>query len=46
MASSIVTKAIPANVSPPTLVEYAIQGYGDVSDAVAYTYQQEGHASM
>jgi hypothetical protein len=25
-------------------VEYAIQSYGDVSDAVAYTYQQEGHA--
>jgi hypothetical protein len=25
-------------------IEYAIQGYGDVSDAVAYTYQQEGHA--
>ena len=25
-------------------IEFAIQGYGDVSDAVAYTYQQEGHA--
>ena len=25
-------------------IEYAIQGYGDVSDAVGYTYQQEGHA--
>jgi len=25
-------------------VEYAIQSYGDISDAVAYTYQQEGHA--
>ncbi len=25
-------------------VEYAIQHYGDVSDAIAYTYQQEGHA--
>jgi hypothetical protein len=25
-------------------VEYAIQKYGDVSDAIAYTYQQEGHA--
>ena len=25
-------------------VEYAIQTYGDVSDAVAFTYQQEGHA--
>lgn len=25
-------------------VEYAIQGYADISDAVAYTYQQEGHA--
>jgi hypothetical protein len=25
-------------------IEYAIQGYGNVSDAVAYTYQQEGHA--
>jgi hypothetical protein len=24
-------------------IEYAIQGYGDVSDAIAYTYQQEGH---
>lgn len=25
-------------------IEYAIQGYTDLSDAVAYTYQQEGHA--
>jgi len=25
-------------------IEFAIQGYGDISDAVAYTYQQEGHA--
>ena len=25
-------------------VEFAIQGYSDISDAVAYTYQQEGHA--
>ena len=25
-------------------VEYAIQQYGDISDAEAYTYQQEGHA--
>jgi len=25
-------------------IEYAIQSYGDVSDAIAYTYQQEGHA--
>ncbi len=25
-------------------VEFAIQGYGDISDAIAYTYQQEGHA--
>jgi hypothetical protein len=25
-------------------VEFAIQGYADVSDAVAYTYQQDGHA--
>jgi len=25
-------------------VEYAIQSYGNISDAVAYTYQQEGHA--
>jgi len=24
-------------------VEHAIQGYGDISDAVAYTYQQDGH---
>jgi hypothetical protein len=25
-------------------IEYAIQNYSDISDAVAYTYQQEGHA--
>lgn len=25
-------------------IEYAIQNYGNISDAVAYTYQQEGHA--
>jgi hypothetical protein len=25
-------------------IEYAIQSYGTISDAVAYTYQQEGHA--
>lgn len=25
-------------------VEYAISQYGNISDAVAYTYQQEGHA--
>jgi len=25
-------------------VEFAIQNYGDISDAVGYTYQQEGHA--
>lgn len=25
-------------------VEYAIQSYGDITDAEAYTYQQEGHA--
>jgi len=25
-------------------VEYAIGQYGDISDAIAYTYQQEGHA--
>jgi hypothetical protein len=25
-------------------IEYAIQGYGDISDAVGYTYQQEGHS--
>lgn len=24
-------------------VEFAIQGYGNLSDAVAYTYQQDGH---
>ena len=25
-------------------VEFAIQGYADMSDALAYTYQQDGHA--
>lgn len=25
-------------------VEFAISGYGDISDAVAYTYAQEGHS--
>jgi hypothetical protein len=25
-------------------IEYAIQNYGDITDAVAFTYQQEGHA--
>jgi hypothetical protein len=25
-------------------VEYAIQNYGNISDAIAYSYQQEGHA--
>jgi len=25
-------------------IEYAIQQYGDASNAIAYTYQQEGHA--
>ena len=25
-------------------IEYAIQSYGNISDAVAYTYQQDGHA--
>lgn len=25
-------------------VEFAIQNYSDISDAIAYTYQQEGHA--
>jgi hypothetical protein len=24
-------------------VEYAMQGYGSISDAIGYTYQQEGH---
>lgn len=24
-------------------IEYAIQGYGSISDAIAYTYQQDGH---
>lgn len=25
-------------------IEYAIQNYGDISNAIAYTYQQEGHS--
>ena len=25
-------------------VEYAIQSYGDISDAIGYTYQQDGHS--
>ena len=25
-------------------IEYAIQSYGTISDAIAYTYQQDGHA--
>lgn len=25
-------------------IEYAIQGYAQISDAIAYTYQQDGHA--
>ena len=32
----------PARIST-NAVEYAIQGYGSISDAVAYTYQQDGH---
>ena len=32
----------PARVST-NAVEYAIQSYGSISDAVAYTYQQDGH---
>jgi hypothetical protein len=32
----------PARVSTDA-IEYAIASYGDVSDAVAYAYQQEGH---
>ena len=32
----------PARIST-NAVEYAIQGYGNISDAVAYTYQQDGH---
>lgn len=27
-------------------VEFAIQGYGDISDCVAYAYQQEGHSHI
>lgn len=33
----------PARVSNYA-VELAIQGYGDISDAVAYAYQQDGHS--
>ena len=32
----------PARLST-NAVEYAIQGYGSISDAIAYTYQQDGH---
>ena len=32
----------PARIST-NAVEYAIQGYGNISDAIAYTYQQDGH---
>jgi len=32
----------PARIST-NAVEYAIQSYGSISDAVAYTYQQDGH---
>jgi hypothetical protein len=32
----------PARVSTNAL-EYAIQSYGNISDAIAYTYQQDGH---
>jgi hypothetical protein len=32
----------PARIST-NAVEYAIQSYGNISDAVAYTYQQDGH---
>ena len=32
----------PARIST-NAVEYAIQGYGSISDAIAYTYQQDGH---
>ena len=32
----------PARISTNAL-EYAIQSYGNISDAIAYTYQQDGH---
>jgi hypothetical protein len=32
----------PARIST-NAVEYAIQSYGNLSDAIAYTYQQDGH---
>jgi hypothetical protein len=32
----------PARIST-NAVEYAIQSYGDISDAIGYTYQQGGH---
>ena len=32
----------PARIST-NAVEYAIQSYGSISDAIAYTYQQDGH---
>ena len=32
----------PARIST-NAVEFAIQSYGNISDAVAYTYQQDGH---
>ena len=32
----------PARIST-NAVEYAIQSYGNISDAIAYTYQQDGH---
>ena len=32
----------PARIST-NAVEYAIQGYGSITDAIAYTYQQDGH---
>jgi hypothetical protein len=33
----------PARVSTHA-VEFAIQSYGDITDAIGYTYQQEGHS--
>jgi len=32
----------PARIST-NAVEYAIQSYGNITDAIAYTYQQDGH---
>jgi len=32
----------PARIST-NAVEYAIQNYGNITDAIAYTYQQDGH---